>query len=156
MKFEVSKDVRGSSAKDESVVHTMIRRNLCQKRGDKLDHKIAVKAEALVKKGPTAKKESVPIGTTIAPESESDASEVRDFVADDTRPRDFVELLPELASQENPLRLLKIDKTEFKMFCEIKRDLQARFAKDNPNIRKKEFDTCMECWLERMYGDKGD
>jgi hypothetical protein len=141
----------GSSADDPDRITTILRRGgLAQKRDAKLDQKIAVKTEALVKRGPLVKRESVPVGSILAPEPQSDASGILALVANGSLSKDFV-VLPEISSQENPIRLLKIDSQVFDIFCELKQELEWKFAHDNPGIKKKEYDICMECWLYRLY-----
>ena len=78
MKFGLSKTARGSSAKDESVAHTLIRR-FQAKREQKLDEKIAVKVETASKRQASAKKESVPVNSILYVDHQSDASEIRQF-----------------------------------------------------------------------------
>lgn len=139
---------RGSSAKDESKIHTIIRRGIAEGRIGKLDDKISAKLESALKKEAGVKKELDSEISVLSSKVKSEASEVRQFKPQ--QPKKFF-FFPKLSEHENPIRHLRVDEGLFDAFRRMKAAIVEEVAKDNADIQRASYEWCMECWLQEMY-----
>jgi hypothetical protein len=147
-KFQSAVRERGSSDKDESIVHTIIRRGIREGRIGKLDDKISAKLESALKKEASVKKELDSEISVLSPKVKPEASEVCQFNPQQQKKFFF---FPKLSNHENPVRHLRVDKSLFDAFQRMKAAIVKDVAEDNADIQRASYEWCMECWLQDMY-----